>query len=170
MRRANPAATTTATAVVASSPSAAGSEHESVVAGGPAAFMGLNRMTPGEPDAFSLVDEHGQTISLSSDLGRVVVLSFFDGRCNDICPVIAEEIEQADADLATAGRKVSFLTVNTDPAATAVSGIDEVLTRTRLGSLTNWHMVTGPVSELDAVWRELRDNGRLRYRDANGDP
>ena len=92
---ANPAATTTATTVVASSPSAAGSEHESVVAGEPAAFMGLNRMTPGDARDFSLVDERGQTVALADERSRVVVLTFFDGRCDDICPVLAEEIARS---------------------------------------------------------------------------
>jgi cytochrome oxidase Cu insertion factor (SCO1/SenC/PrrC family) len=102
--------------------------------------------------AISLVDARGQVLSLAGERGKVVVLSFFDGRCNDICPVVAKEIVQADARLGTLAGRVSFLTVNTDPSTTAVSGLDEVLARTGLGRLTNWHMVTGPLSELNAVW------------------
>ncbi|MGA2804317.1 MAG: SCO family protein [Acidimicrobiales bacterium] len=149
----NPTPTTTVTTIVASRPLAAGSEHESVVPGEPATFMGLNRMTPGEARPFSLVNERGQTVSLADERSRVVVLTFFDGRCDDICPVLAEEIGKADSDLGASAGRVIFLTVNTDPAATAVSGLANVLTKTALGHLPNWHMLTGTLSELNAVWR-----------------
>jgi len=128
-------------------------EHEAVVPGELAAFMGLTRTTPGQARPISLVDERGQRFSLADESARVVVLTFFDGRCNDICPVVAGEIEQADADLGELTRRVSFLTVNTDPAATAVSGLQGVRIRTGLGRLSNWHMLTGPVSELNTVWQ-----------------
>lgn len=83
----------------------------------------------------------------------MVVLTFFNGRCNDICPVLADEITQADTKLGALARRVIFLTLNTDPAATAVSGLEGVLTRTGLGRLSNWQMLTGPLSELNTLWR-----------------
>jgi protein SCO1/2 len=150
----NPTPSTTVTTIAQSHPVAvASSEHEAVMPGELAAFMGLNRMTPGQARPFSLVDERGQTVSLADERAKVVVLTFFDGRCNDICPVIADEIEQADADLGPSAGGVSFLTVNTDPAATAVSGLQNVLVKTHLGRLSNWSMLTGPLSELNTVWQ-----------------
>jgi protein SCO1 len=150
----NPTPPSTTTAVPASSrpPAASSTEHETTVPGALAGFMGLSRMTPGHARAISLVDERGQSFSLADERGKVVVLSFFDGRCNDICPVIADEIEQADARLGVLASRVGFLTVNTDPAATAVSGLDQVLAKTGLGRLPNWHMLTGPLSALNTVW------------------
>ncbi|MGA2529668.1 MAG: SCO family protein [Acidimicrobiales bacterium] len=152
----NPTPPSTTATVPASSRSAsgAGAEHETTVPGQLAGFMGLSRMTPGQARAFSLVDENGRDFSLASQRGRVVVLSFFDGRCNDICPVVADEIEQADALLGSSAARVSFVTVNTDPAATAVSGLEEVLAKTKLGRMANWHMLTGPLSELSTIWRD----------------
>ena len=47
---------------------------------------------------------------------------------------------------------MSFLTVNTDPAATSVSGLQKAVA-TGLGRLANWHMLTGPLSELNNLWR-----------------
>jgi len=132
---------------------AAGSEHETPVPGKLASFIGLTSFTPGSARPISLVDERGRTISLSSYHGKVVVITFFDGRCNDICPVLGAEIRQADTDLGARARDVSFLTVNTDPAATAVSGLDRALATTKLGNLPNWHMLTGPLSELNSVWQ-----------------
>lgn len=132
-------------------PTAAG-ERGTPVPGKLASFIGLVSMTPGGARPFSLVDERGRTISLSSYHGKVVVLTFFDGRCNDICPVLGAEIRRAEADLGARAGAVSFLTVNTDPASTAVSGLDRALATTKLGVLANWHMLTGPLAELNSVW------------------
>ena len=128
-------------------------EHEATVQGALASFMGLEQMTAGEARPFSLLSSRGGTVSLAAERGKVVVLSFFDSRCNDICPVLADEIEQADHDLGALAARVSFLTINTDPGATAASGVDGVLTRTDLGRLSNWEMLTGPLAELNTVWQ-----------------
>jgi protein SCO1/2 len=133
-------------------PTAAG-ERGTPVPGKLASFIGLASMTPGGARPFSLVDERGRTISLSRYHGKVVVLTFFDGRCNDICPVLGAEIRRAEADLGPRAGDVSFLTVNTDPASTAVSGLDRALATTKLGAFANWHMLTGPLAELNSVWR-----------------
>ncbi len=123
------------------------------VQGALATFMGLSRLAPDSARPFSLVDQLGRTLSLADERGNVVVLTFFNGRCNDICPVIAAEISQADADLGAEARHVSFLTVNTDPASVAVADISAPVTGTRLGRLPNWHMLTGALGALNAVWQ-----------------
>ena len=84
---------------------------------------------------------------------RVVVLTFFNAPCNDICPIVAAEIEQADADLGAQAAGVDFVTVNTDPTALAQSAEAPVLSGTHLGTLPNWHMVTGPLTTLNALWK-----------------
>ena len=85
--------------------------------------------------------------------GRVVVLTFFNAPCNDICPVLASEIEQADADLGTQAGDVEFVTVNTDPSALAASAETPAVNGTGLHALPNWHMVTGPLTSLNALWK-----------------
>ena len=49
---------------------------------------------------------------------------------------------------------MSFITINTDPAATSLSGLDGVLANTGLGRLSNWQMLTGPLTELDTTWQD----------------
>ena len=119
-----------------------------------AAFMGIAtpHSDPAAP-AFTLTSQTGQPVSLPVQPARVVVLTFFDASCNDICPVLASEVEQADADLGQAASQVEFLTVNTDPAALAQSAEAPVLTGTGLGALANWRMLTGPLATLNAVWK-----------------
>jgi cytochrome oxidase Cu insertion factor (SCO1/SenC/PrrC family) len=62
-------------------------------------------------------------------------------------------LEQADATLGTAASNVEFVTVNTDPAALAQSDETPSVQGTGLGSLPNWHMVTGPLTALDGIWK-----------------
>jgi cytochrome oxidase Cu insertion factor (SCO1/SenC/PrrC family) len=84
---------------------------------------------------------------------RVVVLTFFNAPCNDICPVLADEIRHADADLGAQADHVEFVTVNTDPAALAASAERPTVVGTGLGTLANWRMVTGPLTTLNQVWK-----------------
>jgi cytochrome oxidase Cu insertion factor (SCO1/SenC/PrrC family) len=118
-----------------------------------AAFMGITTPRSSPAPAFTLTSQTGQAVSLPVKPPRVVVLSFFDASCNDVCPVLASEVEQADADLGPAASQVEFLTVNTDPGALAQSAEAPVLTKTGLGKLANWHMLTGPLATLNAVWK-----------------
>ena len=99
---------------------------------------------------------------------HVVVLTFFDAPCNDICPVLAAEIEQADADLGAEAADVEFVTVNTDPNALAQSAEAPVLGTTRLGALPNWHMVTGPLATLDALWKAYGVSISVQTEDRGG--
>jgi cytochrome oxidase Cu insertion factor (SCO1/SenC/PrrC family) len=116
------------------------------------AFMGLHTSSPLLVTPFSLPDQNDQPVAVPTEPARVVVLSFFDARCNDVCPVLAAEIEQADADLGANAADVEFVTVNTDPTALAQSTETPALD-TGLGRLPNWHMVTGSLASLDAIWK-----------------
>jgi len=116
-------------------------------------FMGLSAVTPRPAPAFTLPDQNDQPTSVPAPPPKVVVLTFFDAPCNDICPVLAAEIEQADADLGAEAGDVEFVTVNTDPNALARSAETPVLSTTQLGALRNWHMVTGPLATLNSIWK-----------------
>lgn len=116
-------------------------------------FMGLTTPSPRQVTPFTLTDQAGQPLAVPTTPPRVVVLTFFDAPCNDICPVLSSEIEQADSDLGARASEVEFVTVNTDPAALAVSASAPALGATGLGSLPNWHLVTGPLASLNTVWK-----------------
>ncbi|MGO8863560.1 MAG: SCO family protein [Acidimicrobiales bacterium] len=118
-----------------------------------ASFMGVTVLAPHPASPFTLTDQSGQPTSVPAQPPRVVVLTFFNAPCNDICPVEAAELEQADTDLGAAAADVEFVTVNTDPLALAQSADAPVLAETRLASLPNWHMVTGPLATLDSTWK-----------------
>ena len=44
--------------------------------------------------------------------------------------------------------------MNTDPAALAAGDAGPAVVGTGLGSLPNWHMATGPLAAVDAVWKK----------------
>jgi cytochrome oxidase Cu insertion factor (SCO1/SenC/PrrC family) len=118
-----------------------------------ASFMGLTAPAPRRATPFVLTDQHGQSVSVPAQPARVVVLTFFNAPCNDICPVLASEIRQADADLGARAGDVEFVTVNTDPSALAASAETPAVKGTGLGALPNWHMVTGPLTSLNPLWK-----------------
>ncbi len=109
----------------------------------------------GKPAAgFSLTDAAtGKTLTLQSFAGRVVVLTFADANCEDICPVLAAELHAAAADLAKTKAPVAFVTVNSDPLATAPKDA-AILRQPLLASTPGWTFLTGPVHELNGVWKK----------------
>lgn len=117
------------------------------------AFMGVSTLRPSAAPSFTLTGVGGNPVSVPARPPSVVVLTFFDATCNDICPVLAAEIRDADADLGARASQVEFVTVNTDPVALAAGDAGPAIVGTPLGSLPNWHMATGPLPAVDAVWK-----------------
>jgi len=119
-----------------------------------AAFMGLTSLKAKQASGFFLANGRtGATVSLDSLHGHVVVLSFFNAACNDICPVMAAELTKADADLGSTTGSVTFVTVNTDPLDVSGVATAQVYRSTSLPSLSNWQFLTGSLSQLDPVWK-----------------
>ncbi|HVA02579.1 MAG TPA: SCO family protein [Acidimicrobiales bacterium] len=115
-------------------------------------FMGISPRSASAPN-FSLEDQAGHLTSLADERGHAVVLTFFDGPCQDICPVVSAEVVQAADDLGSAASRVVFLTVNTDPLALSSAPASTAAVRTGLGSLATWHFLTSNLTTLNAVWR-----------------
>jgi protein SCO1/2 len=148
---AKPKATTTTVPTLRPAPLT--TSHVQPVSASLQALMGLTRLTPTPAPRFSLTDQGGQATSMPMQPPEAVVLTFFDGPCNDICPVLAAEIRQADTDLGAEAQHVEFLTVNTDPLVLAQGAEAAALTDTGLGALPNWRILTGPLATLDSVWK-----------------
>jgi cytochrome oxidase Cu insertion factor (SCO1/SenC/PrrC family) len=120
------------------------------VAAGLSAVMGLGTLTPSVAPKVSLTGPVGP-VDLASLRGRVVVISFFDSACDDICHVLGSEIAAADSALGPEASRVMFLTVNTDPLAPGSAA----LSRKVFGSEevpSNWVFASGTLSALDRVW------------------
>jgi cytochrome oxidase Cu insertion factor (SCO1/SenC/PrrC family) len=82
------------------------------------ALMGLSSLSGRAAPPIALSTTNDGHVGLQQYRGMVVVISFFDATCDDICHVLAAEMAQADADLGSGAQHVAFLTVNTDPLST----------------------------------------------------
>jgi cytochrome oxidase Cu insertion factor (SCO1/SenC/PrrC family) len=98
------------------------------------------------PD-FTLKDQAGQTVSLSSLRGQVVVVTFMDPQCQSLCPINAQDLSVAEADLAPNVKPVLVVvSVAADRTAADVSTfVSHVTWR------PGWHWLLGNQGELQAV-------------------
>jgi len=102
------------------------------------------------PD-FTLSDQFGHPVTLSSLRGREVVLAFIDSRCKTLCPLTSTIMYNAKAQLATsASNKVQLIAVNANPTATSTAtvqawSIDH-------GMLHQWEFLTGSAQQLQSVY------------------
>lgn len=117
-------------------------------------LMGLTSLKGQRPVTWSLTDARtGRTVTLRSFRGHVVVLTFADADCRDICPVLGSELDRAAAVLATTKVPVTFVTVNTDPLALTPKQA-RILDAPAFRALTRWRFVTGTVPTLNRVWTD----------------
>jgi cytochrome oxidase Cu insertion factor (SCO1/SenC/PrrC family) len=152
----------TAVVIVAGRPHAdAGSLTAQRPAGVPASvslptinLMGLSPVPAAAAPGFRLTDQNGRTLALSSLRGKVVVLNFMDPHCTDICPLVSQEFIDARRDLGTAAGQVVFAAVNVNQYFNRVSDMAAFSNEHQLSSIPSWHFFTGPVSSLQAAWRD----------------
>lgn len=117
-----------------------------------ASYLGISSLKDAAAPGFTLTNAAtGARVSLAGLAGHVVVLAFANAPCNDICPVLAAELAQADARLGTTAVPVTFVTVNTDPLAVAPADAS-ILQQPALSGLHNFRFLTGSVKTLDPVW------------------
>lgn len=119
----------------------------------PTAVIGLTRLTARQAPAVSLEEPDGRAWTLASVRGKVVVLTFLDAACDDICPVLSQEIDQADQQLGARSAGVAFVVVNSDPLETSLAPTPPVLTETGLAGHANVTFLNGSLGDLGGVWR-----------------
>jgi cytochrome oxidase Cu insertion factor (SCO1/SenC/PrrC family) len=115
-------------------------------------FMGLKEIGSAQAVPFTLHDQSGRKWSLAGQSDKVVVLTFLNVGCNDVCPVESAEIRQAQVMLGAASSRVEFVIVNSDPKHTNVVANPLVLSMTHLGDLKTVKVLTGSLNDLNAVW------------------
>lgn len=108
------------------------------------------RTAPG----FTLTDQHGKTLSLSSFRGHVVVLTFMDDRCHTICPIVSKEFINAEQRLARTDPNVVFAAVNVNKHALGVETTAAFTRENRLSTIPTWHFFTGKLAALRHIWKD----------------
>jgi cytochrome oxidase Cu insertion factor (SCO1/SenC/PrrC family) len=103
--------------------------------------------------AFTLTDQHGIPVSLAALRGRTVALTFLDPVCTSDCPLIAQEMREADSLLGRASGDVELVAVVANPVDRAIAYLDAFDQQEDLAALPNWLYLTGTVSQLAQVWQ-----------------
>ena len=104
--------------------------------------------------AFALTDQNGRTVDSASLRGKVVVLSFNDDKCTDLCAMLADDIRVADTDLPAAARaKVEFVSINANPYYPKPADVKAWSAKNGLDTLPNWEYLTGTSQQLAAAAR-----------------
>jgi protein SCO1/2 len=105
------------------------------------------------PD-FRLADQNRAFVSLSDFRGRVVVLTFMDSRCKDVCPLTAAQLRETyqQLDPNVAGQVV-FLGVNVNIEANETTDVLKSTHEWLLTEIPSWHFLTGDQHELGSVWK-----------------
>jgi protein SCO1 len=102
---------------------------------------------------FSLIDQQGATLSLSNLQGQVVVLTFLDSQCQEICPLTAAHLRMAHQALGAATHAVTFIGINVNTAAAAVTDVAAATRKWQLDEIPSWHFLTGRRENLEPVWQ-----------------
>lgn len=114
------------------------------------AILGFPMTGKPAPD-FTLVDQFGKQVSLSSLRGHEVVMAFIDSRCTTLCPLTANVMYNARSQLgSSAASQVELIAVNANPAATSVATVQAW--SIEHGMLHQWEFLTGTATQLQAVY------------------
>ncbi len=112
----------------------------------------LQPAVPAPP--FRLTDQHGRVVTLASLHGRALVVSFLDPVCTSDCPVIAQELKQADEMLGPSARSVEMVAIVANPLYRSTAVTDAFDRSEGLDSLPNWLFLSGSRQALTRTWSE----------------
>lgn len=122
-----------------------------------ASLLDLNLLSVPKPvraKNFTLTDQYGRPVTLDQYRGRVVVFSFNDDQCTDLCTLLAQDIVAANRDLGPMASHVAFLSVNANPFYPGVASVKAWTDEHGLGGQKNWVFATGPPPQLEAIWKD----------------
>jgi cytochrome oxidase Cu insertion factor (SCO1/SenC/PrrC family) len=108
----------------------------------------VNTPAPG----FTLTDQYGKPVSLSSLRGKAVALTFLDPVCTSDCPLIAQSFRRADQLLGGQSSKTLFIAVVANPLYRSVTAVDTFDRQEDLDGVSNWLFLTGSLPALTKVW------------------
>jgi len=117
-------------------------------------FMNLKQIANASAPSFTLRTQRNHRWNLRRSNGKVIVLAFENAPCNDICPVLGNEIKQAQALLGNNESQVEFAIVNTDPLDLTLSAHPMALSEPGLASASHVVFLTGSLHALNAVWSD----------------
>lgn len=101
--------------------------------------------------AFTLINQVGETVSLSDYRGKFVVLDFIYTGCPDVCPLLTANLRQvADALGDRFGQDVHFVSITLDPEYDTPEQLKQYAQAFRADP-SNWDFLTGAPAIVDQV-------------------
>ncbi|MBI3302172.1 MAG: SCO family protein [Deltaproteobacteria bacterium] len=99
------------------------------------------------PD-FTLTDQGGHPVQLSSLRGRVVLLDFIYTTCPGPCPILSRKFAQLQRQLGDSfGKEIVFLSITVDPQHDTPAVLKEYARRYQADT-SGWKFLTGSTSEI----------------------
>lgn len=114
-------------------------------------FAGHALRGPASATDFAMRDQHGHLIRLSAQRGKLVLITFLYTHCTDICPLIANQLNQALRDMYHRRSSVSVLAVSVDPAGDTPRAVRAYAREHHL--LPEFHYLVGTRTQLARVWQ-----------------
>jgi len=114
-----------------------------------ATFVGTSLHGRPAPN-LTLIDQSGRTISLSQFRGEPVLLTFIEASCKQTCPLVAENIHRAVANVDRAGGHAAVLAVSAAPEEDTPALVRQF--SREHGLLGRWHYLNGSRARLTPVW------------------
>jgi cytochrome oxidase Cu insertion factor (SCO1/SenC/PrrC family)/thiol-disulfide isomerase/thioredoxin len=110
---------------------------------------------------FTLDNQFGHRVRLSSFRGKVVILAFTDSECTTICPMTTTAMADAKAMLGpAAASRVELMGVDANPSSTS---LEDVYAYSQLhGLLHSWDFLTGTLPQLKRVWTAYGINAEIQ--------
>jgi protein SCO1/2 len=110
--------------------------------------------TPVPVADFTLTDQTGTPFAFSSTKGKVVVMAFLFTHCGDVCPFSAIKLRLTLEQLGASAKNVELVVVDTDPERDTVPVLAAY--SRELGLFDKWHMVTGPLADMQNLYKSLK--------------
>jgi cytochrome oxidase Cu insertion factor (SCO1/SenC/PrrC family) len=102
---------------------------------------------------FTLTDQHGRLVPLSSLHGKVVLLTFLDPVCVSDCPLVAQEFRQAGQLLGANARHVELVAVDVNPLYYELAYTQAFTRQENLAAVPDWLYLTSSPARLRQVYR-----------------
>jgi len=99
---------------------------------------------------FALHDQAGRLVKLSSQQGRIALVTFLYTHCADVCPAIAGQLNTAMRQLGPSGRDVRVFAISVDPKGDTAAAVRHFVAAHRL--LPQFRYLTGTAAQLEPVW------------------
>jgi protein SCO1 len=117
-------------------------------------FSGLEVADSPKAPAFALHDAAGNRVALAAQRGRVVLVTFLYTHCPDVCPLIADHLNQGLRDLGPDRRDVRVLAISVDPKRDTASAVRAYARTHRL--VPQFRYLVGSERRLAPVWKAYK--------------